>query len=55
VFEGRTVPVLNVGGWRFESLQVLPEPPVSADPGEEPLDYPSARVDRDADLIGGPF
>src|SRR4051794_36416087 len=34
-------------------LRIFPEPPVSADPGEEPLNHPSSRVDGEADLIGG--
>ena len=29
------------------------EAPASADPGEEAFDHPSARVDREADLVGG--
>ena len=32
---------------------VLPEPPVSDDPGEEPFDDPSARVNGEPDLVGG--
>src|SRR5215207_4880164 len=31
---------------------VPPEPPVSADPGKEPLHHPAPRVNRKADLIG---
>src|SRR5215204_1154198 len=31
---------------------VLPEASVTADPGEEALDHPSARMDRKADLVG---
>jgi hypothetical protein len=33
-------------------FRVLPEPSVSADPGEEPFDQPSARVNCEPDLIG---
>src|SRR5829696_8798516 len=34
-------------------FRIFPEPPVSADPGEEAFDHPSARVDREADLVAG--
>ena len=33
-------------------FRVLPQPPVSADPAEEPLHHPSAGVNCKADLIG---
>ena len=40
---------LGRGERRF---RVLPEPPVTADPGEEPFNYPPAWMNREPDLIG---
>jgi hypothetical protein len=39
------------GGYR--GFEVLRQPPVAPDPGEEALDNPASRLDGEADLIGG--
>src|SRR4051812_37187349 len=40
-------------GGSERGLRVLPESTVSTDPSKEPLDHPSAWMDREPDLIGG--
>jgi len=40
------------GGGSDRCLEILGEPAVSIDPGEEPLDHPSARQHLEANLIG---
>ena len=41
------------GGRRSDGgLEILGEPSIAVDPGEEALDHPAARQDDEADLIG---